>query len=78
MIKNDLSPNGIEIIKLLIQFGADVTIPEPTTKNTIIHLMAHQKKVDLSLIFYIYNAAPGIWPSLTNIKEKHVYAVSLC
>lgn len=75
LIQNNNTSKGFEMIKLLIQFGANVTCTEPRSKNTLLHFLAQGKKFDLIQAFYLYHNNPPFFQQVTNAAGQGVYKV---
>jgi hypothetical protein len=64
------------MMKLLIQHGANVTCIEPSTKNTILHLLTSDKKFDLIQAFYFYQQNPVFFQNAQNQHHLTIYKLS--
>jgi palmitoyltransferase len=70
---------SLDMIRMLLMFGADVTIQDLHDKNTVIHLLAQSKLSDImSIAFYLYQAGTQHFPSIQNAKAATPYKVSVC
>lgn len=69
--------NSLEMIRILVQFGADVTAQDSSDGNSIMHILSANKGADLSLSFFLYRSAVGYFQSLQNTAGVVPYAVSI-
>ncbi len=74
---NSMYNRSLDMIKMLLMFGADVTIQDFKDKNTVVHLLAKGNLSDaMSLAFYLYQAGASHFPSIQNSEGTTPYKVS--
>ena len=77
LLKNRTGQSTLEIIRMLLKFGADVRIQNPNDGNNVFHVMASNPKMDLSLAFLVYQAGGAAASSAENRAGLTAYTVSL-
>lgn len=76
LLKNRSGQATLEIIRLLLKFGADVRYQNPADGNTAVHLLAQTRGADMSLAFQLYQAAGGGVVAIENAAGLSPYTVS--
>lgn len=79
VVGQDQYNRNLDIIRILLMFGADVTIQDLKDKNSVMHILAQSKLSDvMSIAFYLYQAGASHFPSIQNNDGATPYKVSTC
>lgn len=77
LMRGDYSSLKGEIARLLVRFGADVTVQDRDKANSVFHLLSRQKNVDLSLALFLYQTGSSQIPLLKNANGLTPYEQSI-
>lgn len=76
LIKNKRGKSNLELVKLLIRFGANPTYQNQCDDgNCALHVLSTMRRVDLSLAFLLYKAAGPGGALIANAKGINPYNV---
>ena len=63
VVMNDPSPS-LEILRLLISMGADVSVTNPFTGDNSLHVISSKRSVATKALFLLYTATPSATKAL--------------